>query len=172
VAVVIEQLSADFCAVGGGRSMLVFESRFRVEAPLEAVSAFHFQTGILKALTPPLMIMQVHRFDPLAEGSIGDFTIWMGPIPVRWTARHEGVSAEGFWDVQVSGPMKSWRHSHKYVRVGDGVTEVRDRIEYEHDSGLRGLWSRLLFPRPALRALFLYRAWATRRGVRRMQAAG
>jgi ligand-binding SRPBCC domain-containing protein len=152
--------------------MMVFESRFRVAASLEAVSAFHFQRGILRALTPPLMIMQVHRFDPLAEGSIGDFTIWMGPIPVRWTACHEGVSAEGFVDVQVSGPMKSWRHTHRFLRVGEGITEVWDRIEYEHDSGLRGLWSRLLFPRPALWALFLFRGWATRRGVGRLLAAG
>lgn len=152
--------------------MLVFESRFRVEAPLEAVSAFHFQTGILRALTPPLMIMQVHRFDALGEGSIGDFTIWMGPIPVRWTARHEGVTSDGFFDIQLSGPMKSWRHSHRFVRAGESATEVCDRIEYEHDSGLRGMWSRLLFPGPALRVLFLYRAWATRRGVRRIQSAG
>ena len=45
--------------------MPVFNYRFRVQASLESVSEFHFQTGILKKLTPPLMIMQVHRFDPL-----------------------------------------------------------------------------------------------------------
>ena len=149
--------------------MSIFESRFQVAAPIEAVSAFHFQTGILQALTPPLMIMQVHRFDPLAEGSIGDFTIWMGPIPVRWKAVHENVTATGFFDIQVAGPMKSWRHCHRYVQVSENITEVHDRIEYEHDKGLRGLWSRLLFPTPALRMLFLYRAWATKRGVRRIQ---
>jgi len=151
-------------------AMPIFESRFRVPAAVEAVSAFHFQTGILKVLTPPLMVMRVHRFDPLAEGSIGDFTMWMGPIPVRWTARHESVSRESFVDVQVAGPMKSWRHTHRFVRLGDALTEVHDRIEYEHHAGWRGLWSRLLFPQPALRALFFWRGIATRRGVRRMQS--
>ena len=48
--------------------MTVFDFRFTVNAPLQAVSEFHFQPGILKTLTPPLMIMQVHRFDPLANG--------------------------------------------------------------------------------------------------------
>ena len=86
--------------------MPVFDFRFTVAAPLAAVSAFHFQTGILKALTPPLMIMQVHRFDPLANGSIGEFTIWMGPIPVRWVAEHSEVSQTGFIDTQIHGPMK------------------------------------------------------------------
>ncbi len=147
--------------------MPVFDFRFTVAAPLAAVSAFHFQTGILKALTPPLMIMQVHRFDPLANGSIGEFTIWMGPIPVRWVAEHSEVSGTGFIDTQTRGPMKSWKHTHRFRSVSPDVTEVHEHIEFEHHSGLRGLWSRILFPRPALIVLFSYRRWATRRAVRR-----
>ncbi|MBC7966274.1 MAG: cyclase [Fuerstia sp.] len=148
--------------------MPVFDFRFTVEAPLAAVSAFHFQTGILKALTPPLMIMQVHRFDPLANGSIGEFTMWMGPIPVRWVAEHSEVSQTGFTDTQTQGPMKFWKHTHRFNSVSPDMTEVHEHIEFEHHSGLRGLWSRILFPRPALIVLFSYRRWATRRAVRRL----
>ncbi len=147
--------------------MPVFDFRFTVAAPLEAVSAFHFQTGILKALTPPLMIMQVHRFDPLANGSIGEFTIWMGPIPVRWVAEHSEVSQTGFIDTQTHGPMKFWKHTHRFNRITADITEVHEHIEFAHHPGLRGLWSRILFPRAALITLFSYRRWATRRGVRR-----
>jgi len=146
--------------------MPVFDYRFTVNAPLEAVSAFHFQTGILKALTPPMMIMQVHRFDPLANGSIGEFTIWMGLIPVRWVAEHSDVSLTGFVDTQISGPMKLWKHTHRFNRVSPHVSEVHEHIEFEHYSGLRGIWSRMLFPRIALIVLFTYRRWATRRAVR------
>ncbi|HQX51786.1 MAG TPA: hypothetical protein PLR25_17835 [Planctomycetaceae bacterium] len=144
-----------------------FDYVFTVAASVEAVSAFHFQTGILKALTPPLMIMQVHRFDPLANGSIGEFTIWMGPIPVRWTAEHSNVSPEGFIDTQINGPMKFWQHTHRFHAMDADTTVVHDHIVFEHHAGLRGLWSRLLFPRPALFALFTYRRWATRRALRR-----
>ena len=146
--------------------MPVFDYRFTVNAPCEAVSAFHFRTGILKALTPPMMIMQVHRFDPLANGSIGEFTICMGPIPVRWVAEHSDVSLTGFVDTQISGPMKLWKHTHRFNRVSPQVTEVHEHIEFEHHSGLRGIWSRMLFPRIALIVLFTYRRWATRRAVR------
>lgn len=145
--------------------MPVFDYRFTVDAPLRSVSAFHFERGILKALTPPLMIMQVHRFDPLAEDSIGEFTMWMGPVPVRWKALHSAVSETGFTDTQVSGPMKSWVHTHTFTALADDRTEVHEHIEFEHFPGLRGLWSRLLFPRPALWLLFTYRRWATRRAV-------
>lgn len=147
--------------------MPVFDFRFTVAAPIELVSDFHFQTGILKALTPPLMVMQVHRFDPLADGSIGEFTMWMGPIPVRWVAEHSDVSPTGFIDTQTQGPMKFWQHTHRFNSVSPDITEVQEHIEFEHHSGLRGLWSRILFPRPALIALFTYRRWATRRAVRR-----
>ncbi len=147
--------------------MAVFEYRFTVNAPLQAVSDFHFEPGILKTLTPPLMIMQVHRCDPLADGSINEFTMWMGPIPVRWTARHSGVSPTSFTDTQVSGPMKSWVHCHTFTAIDDHTTEVHEHITFEHFRGWRGLWSRMLFPPPALVLLFTIRKMITRREVRR-----
>lgn len=146
--------------------MPVFDFRFTVPAPVEAVSAFHFQTGILKALTPPLMIMQVHRFDPLANGSIGEFTMWMGPVPVRWTAEHSNVTPLCFTDTQIAGPMKFWKHTHTFRAIDADTSEVHEHIKFEHHSGLKGLWSRLLFPRPALFLLFRYRCWVTRRAAK------
>ncbi len=148
--------------------MPVFDSRFRVEAPVVVVSAFHFEPGILKQLTPPLMIMQVHQFEPVAEGSLAEFTMWMGPIPVRWKAVHSDVSPAGFTDTQIAGPMKSWVHTHRFLPLDDGATEVHDHIEFEHHRGLRGIWSRLLFPRPGLKLLFAIRRHITRREVRRL----
>ncbi len=146
--------------------MPVFDYRFTVDASVEAVSAFHFEPGILKTLTPPLMIMQVHRFDPLADGSIGEFTMWMGPIPVYWKAEHSGVTSSGFTDTQVEGPMKLWVHTHRFNAIDADTTEVHEHIEFEHHSGLRGLWSRALFPRIGLVTLFTIRRWITRREVR------
>ncbi len=148
--------------------MLVFDFRFTVNAPVDAVSAFHFQPGILKKLTPPLMIMQVHKFEPLAEGSVAEFTMWMGPIPVRWKAVHSDISPHGFADTQVAGPMKFWKHTHRFRPLDEATTEVHEHIEYQHFGGLRGVWSRLLFPRPGLKALFNIRKQITRREVARL----
>ena len=145
--------------------MPVFDYRFTVDAPLAAVSSFHFEPAILKTLTPPLMIMQVHRFDPLAEGSIGEFTMWMGPIPVRWKAQHSNVSETAFTDSQIAGPMKSWVHTHTFTAISDQETEVHEHIEYEHFGGLKGIWSRMLFPRVGLNVLFGIRKRITRREV-------
>ncbi len=145
--------------------MPVFDYRFRVNAPVEAVSAFHFEPDILKALTPPLMVMQVKLFEPIAEDSVAEFRMWMGPLPVSWKAVHSDVSPAGFTDTQVAGPMKAWIHTHRFNAIEDGTTEVHEHIEFEHHGGLRGIWSRILFPRIGLNALFATRAWITRREV-------
>lgn len=144
-----------------------FNYRFRVAAPKAAVSAFHFEPGILKILTPPLMIMQVHQFEPLAEGSIAEFTMWMGPVPVHWKAIHSGVSPDGFTDTQVEGPMKTWIHTHRFNAISEHETEVHEHIQYQHHSGLRGIWSRILFPKVGLNSLFAIRSRITRREVAR-----
>lgn len=150
--------------------MPVFDFKFQVDAPIKTISNFHFEPGILKTLTPPFMIMQVHRFEPLADDSVGEFTIWMGPIPVHWVAIHSNVSEAGFTDTQAKGPLKSWVHTHRFTSISDTTTEVHEHIEFEHFGGFKGLWSRLLFPKPALHLLFQIRKSITRKEVAKRMA--
>lgn len=143
-----------------------FSSKFTVRAPLEAVARFHEDPRALIRLTPPPTLMRVHRMDPLGEGSVSEFTMWVGPIPIRWRAVHSGIEAlQGFTDTQELGPMAKWIHRHSFRELEPGRTEVTDRIWYQHRAGWRGIASRLLFSTLPLRALFLYRAWATRRAL-------
>jgi ligand-binding SRPBCC domain-containing protein len=147
--------------------MPVFDYRFIVDAPVEAVRDFHRDTSALKRLTPPPTIVQLHALEPLAEGSVSEFTLWVGPLPLRWKAVHRDVSERGFTDVQASGPAAKWEHTHSFVPLPDGRTEVREHIEYEHKPGFRGLVTRALFSWPSLWFMFGYRRWATRRALQR-----
>ena len=152
--------------------MAEFRHSFTVDAPLAAVRAFHHDTGVLRQLTPLPIIARVHAFEPLADGSRADFTLWFGPLPLRWQAVHSDVGANGFTDTQVSGPLKSWRHNHRFTALGPRLTRVDDHIVYEHHAGPRGLLTRLLFARPGLIYLFTARKLLTRRGVARLGGAG
>jgi ligand-binding SRPBCC domain-containing protein len=97
--------------------------------------------------------------DPLAEGSISEFTLWFGPIPVRWTALHLEVDRQsGFTDVQTAGPFRSWRHSHRFVSSPEGGARIVEHVEYQHDTGWAGLLTRVFFSRPMLFLLFNYRS--------------
>ncbi len=143
-----------------------FVYRFTVSAPLDRVADFHRQTHTLKKLTPPPIFVQFHHLEPLAEGSRAEFTLWFGPFPVRWEAVHTHVDgSSGFTDTQVRGPLRQWRHQHRFTAVTDGVTCIEERIEIEHQAGPRGWLSRVLYSKPALRLLFLYRQYVTRHAL-------
>lgn len=148
--------------------MSVFIDRFLVQAAPDAVAAFHHDTRVLKRLTPPPVFVQIHYIEPLGEGSRSEFTLWFGPLPLRWLAVHTGVDpASGFTDTQARGPMKRWIHRHHWQTDGRGHTVMEDRVEYEHHAGARGLLTRLLFAPPLLWFMFRYRRFVIRRGVSR-----
>ncbi len=146
--------------------MPTFNFSFTVRAPQEAVARFHADTRTLRRLTPPPIFAQMHQVEPVAEGSVAHFTLWFGLLPVRWVAVHSGVDPQaGFTDTQARGPLRRWEHTHRFAPVDERATRVTEHIAYEHHAGLRGLLSRALFSRPALWALFTYRAWATGRAL-------
>lgn len=143
-----------------------FDFEFTVDAPFDAVSEFHHDSSALKKLTPPPTFVQIHSMEPLGEGSITEFTVWLGPLPIRWTAEHSNVSAEGFTDTQTEGPMKRWVHTHRYVPVDEHTTRVTEHIEYEFGSGKDRIVGLLAFSKPALLGLFTYRKLRTRWDLR------
>jgi len=143
--------------------MKTFQSRFRVCAPLRDVVAFHRRAASMAAITPPPVIVRIHEAPlELSEGAEMDFTLWLGPLPIRWRARIEAVNEHGFCDRQISGPFGYWLHTHRFVPVAANVTEVHDTIELEvaANGAARwigvGMWL-------SLPLLFAYRRWRTRR---------
>jgi ligand-binding SRPBCC domain-containing protein len=150
-----------------------FTRQFLVPASLDHVSQFHLDSKSLRLLTPPPILVQFHKIEPLSEGSISDFTLWLGPIPIHWIAIHTEVDPlSGFTDTQVSGPFLFWQHRHRYhpakswnERELTGIaTIVIDEIEAVPGKGLwNGTISRLLLF--GLPIMFAYRAWRTRQYI-------
>jgi ligand-binding SRPBCC domain-containing protein len=151
--------------------MQTFDYQFIVPAPVTAVRDFHHDPHILKKLSPPPIFVQVHDYEPLGEGSKAEFTLWFGPIPVRWTAVHHHVSGSGFTDRQLRGPLKFWEHTHRFTAVDTHTTRVREHIKFAHHQGWRGLLSRILFNKPGLTALFTARKLLTRHYVKKQNNA-
>jgi ligand-binding SRPBCC domain-containing protein len=138
-----------------------------VPAPVEDVARFHAAPRVIRRLTPFVVPMSLHRMDPLGEGSTSEFTLWFGPLPVRWTALHLEVDPHaGFTDVQIAGPFPLWRHSHRFRPVRTGGTDIVEHVDYRHGGGWTGLLTRLLFSRPMLFLLFTYRSTVMRWSLR------
>jgi ligand-binding SRPBCC domain-containing protein len=107
-------------------------SHFIVQAPIEAVRRFHKAASSLRAITPPLIPMTaLDAPDPLIEGAEMAFTLWLGPLPVRWEARIEDMDQNGFVDKQISGPFAAWSHRHDFAAIDEISTKVDDRVTYE-----------------------------------------
>jgi ligand-binding SRPBCC domain-containing protein len=147
----------------GAAARAAFDYAFTVRAPLAAVAEFHHDARALQRLTPPPIFVQLQRVEPLAENSAAEFTLWLGPLPVHWTAIHSNVDPHhGFTDTQQSGPLRFWQHTHRFEAMDDHTTRVNEHIEYAHHPGWRGAFSRVLFNPLALRLLFCYRGLVTR----------
>jgi ligand-binding SRPBCC domain-containing protein len=140
-----------------------FHHSFEVHAPLQEVADFHRHAVALTGITPPPIIVQVHRApDPIQEGDEIEFTTWLGPLPIRWHSRIEAMSVEGFTDRQLEGPFRTWVHRHQFHPVSDTRTEVRDEIEYSPRPHL--LWGPVgIGMAIGLPFLFWFRARKTRR---------
>jgi ligand-binding SRPBCC domain-containing protein len=157
-----------------------FHRRFRIAAPLEEVAAFHRRATSLKAVTPPLIPMFFKDLpEEVGPGREMAFTLWMGPVPVRWRAALEalpesglkadaesGAGDEGFLDRQLEGPFESWEHCHRF-RAGEtpGETWVIDEIAARLPSFFRHplRFTVALKMWLGLPVLFAYRRWKTRR---------
>lgn len=139
-----------------------FKSQFTVRATIESVRTFHHSASSLRAITPPIIPMtSVEAPDPLTDGAELAFTLWMGPIPVRWTAQIEDSQPHGFVDRQLNGPFASWSHEHSFIPIDERSTRVDDHVTYQLKSNpvwwLLGGSMALGLP-----LLFRYRAYKTK----------
>lgn len=144
----------------------VFEKRSVMKTTMAEMLAFHEDPAAMPKLSPPPIIVRVKRDDrtSLTEGEL-EFTLWFGPVPIHWLARHEpGPTETSFADRMIEGPMAYWRHEHIFEETADGIALI-DRVTVAHKPGLPGLLTRLMFDGVPLRILFFYRHLRTRRAV-------
>lgn len=148
--------------------MLHFQHSSLIDAPIEVVWKFHERPDILQLLTPPWQPVQVIRREGgLEVGAISEFRLILGPIPVRWVARHtECQPYRLFVDKQVVGPMEYWLHKHQFTDE-NGRTSLTDIIDF----GIPGGWLAEMFlgwwVKQRLKDMFRYRHEVTKRECER-----
>ncbi|QTV05733.1 SRPBCC family protein [Faecalibacter bovis] len=132
-----------------------------INASMDEVWAFFSDAKNLTVLTPDHMKMKVRTNLPdtkLFEGMRIAYTVSpLFGIPVFWETEIVEVSNHShFVDIQLKGPFKSWKHTHTFLRQGDGVLMV-DEIEYELPFGVIGNLFHESLVLKNLEELFIYR---------------
>lgn len=108
--------------------------RFVRESLLRATPArtwdWHMAPTAFARLTPPWQRVEVLANGGVAEGSVADLRLHLGPLRLRWRARHDQVQpGASFRDVQERGPFSAWSHVHSFLPDGEGCL-MRDAIEW------------------------------------------
>ncbi|MCX6592664.1 MAG: SRPBCC family protein [Acidobacteria bacterium] len=105
-----------------------FEYSSLILAPVEKVFAFHERADAIQLLTPAIMMPRVTRLrgSGLEAGVELIVTTLAGP----WHARHTAYEKNRlFVDEIVEGPMKQWRHEHRFTTEGP-YTRLTDSIRF------------------------------------------
>lgn len=62
-------------------------------------------------------------------------------IPMVWVVEVEELIAPSLLvDVALQSPFNFWKHYHIFTDLGDGICELKDRVEYIAPLGFLGRW--------------------------------
>lgn len=125
----------------------------------ESVFDWHERPGALERLTPPWGEVEVlKRSGGIDDGGEVKLRIKRGPTSFDWHLRHRDYEyGRQFRDEQVSGPLKSWVHTHGFSPLEGGGTLVSDEVELEPPLGPAGAALGPVFLRTELARLFRFR---------------
>lgn len=139
----------------------VLERTTIIGRPRSEVFAFFADAGNLERLTPAFLKFRILSPTPIVmrAGALIDYRISLFGVPMRWRTRIDEWTPETrFVDTQLSGPYRSWHHTHTLEDTPEGHTKMTDRVVYEVPLGPLGEVARILFVRRTLERIFDFRA--------------
>lgn len=145
-----------------------FERETEMPVPAETLWDWHMQDGAFEKLVPPWQEVEIlDRPERLEEGARLVMKMYLaGPIGVRWVAEHHDfIEGRQFVDVQVEGPFRSWRHTHRFEPAGEERSVLHDIVEYELPMGRVGAFFGGWIARGQLDRMFEYRHRVTREAL-------
>jgi uncharacterized protein (TIGR01777 family) len=147
--------------------ILTFTRRTRIEAPAEAVFAWHARPGAFERLAPPWVGVTVdRRTGGIRDGGRVELRVPLGLARVRWICEHRDyVEGRQFRDVQITGPFASWTHTHRFEPAGPLASWLEDSLEYSLPLGLLGRALAGANVREKLDRVFRYRHEVTSRDI-------
>jgi hypothetical protein len=130
-----------------------------VPRPLDEVFAFFSDAKNLEILTPAWLKFKILTPGPIAiaPGTHIQYRLSWHGIPLRWTTEITRWNPPtDFEDIQLSGPYKLWRHTHRF-RAHNGGTQMSDTVEYALPFGFLGRIAHALQVRRNVEKIFDYR---------------
>lgn len=113
-------------------TLYTIERESFVARPLPAVFDFFSGAENLERITPPWLRFRILTPLPveIRQGAVIAYSLRVRGIPLKWLTEIERWNPPfEFIDVQLKGPYKLWRHTHRFVEA-EGGTRILDRVDY------------------------------------------
>lgn len=142
--------------------MKTFELQRTQHVPRSLSDVFEFfsDAANLEILTPPWLHFRILTPTPVRvnRSTKIDYRIAWHGVPLRWTTEIvEWDPPHSFADIQLGGPYRFWRHTHKFQADG-GQTRMWDTVQYALPLGALGTLAHRLAVRRDVERVFDYRA--------------
>jgi ligand-binding SRPBCC domain-containing protein len=131
-----------------------------VPHPRAEVFDFFSKAENLEKVTPPWLRFRIQSApsNGMREGARIGYSLRVHGVPLRWlTVIEKWNPPLEFIDVQLNGPYRVWRHTHRFVEVDDG-TSIEDLVQYELPFGPLGRLVQRLQVARDVAEIFDYRA--------------
>ena len=146
-----------------------FRRSVELEAPVEAVFAFHGDPYNIGKISPGWQKVEVEKGDHTPRSG-ADFRIvirFFGLLPMRWHGRWKEVREPALVvDEALQSPFTFWRHRHEFRALGPRRTRMTDYVEYLFPGGWLGKWFGETLGRVQFHLMFADRHARTRRWMR------
>jgi len=133
-----------------------------IPKPVAEVFSFFCEAGNLDRITPLWLNFRVLRQTEreLRVGTCIFYKLAWHSVPLAWTSRiEEWRPPTRFVDLQIKGPYKLWRHTHRF-EDRDGGTLMADTVRYALPFGALGDLCAGWLVRRDVERIFDYRAKA------------
>lgn len=108
-------------------------------AAAERLAAWHLAPGALERLIPPWMSATIVSPVGVVEGARTRVDLRWGLLRQRWEMIHRDVLPnERFADELERGPLRRWRHVHRFLPESARKSRLEDHVEYELSGGRLG----------------------------------
>lgn len=130
-----------------------------VSRDIESVFNFFSETENLEQITPTFLNFHVTGMSTktINKGTLIDYSLNLKGIPIKWkTLISDWNPPHNFIDTQLSGPYRSWHHTHSFVTLGSG-TLLSDEVRYKLPMGFLGQIMAATFVQNDVEKIFKFR---------------
>lgn len=154
----IGQALKDLNAPVHGHSRLV-KSQFVGAEPAD-VWHFFSQPENLQRITPPWLKFRIKSISTkhMQQGTEITYRLRLKGIPMTWKSLiSKWAEGDSFVDEQITGPYRTWHHTHSFEKLSHGVL-IRDDVAYQLPLGKLGAMAAGWLVRKDIEQIFSHRS--------------